>query len=227
MPTHNTKAFNLLRFHENPLLSPQDIKPSFPNWEVLGVFNAGVVQVKDETIMLLRIAERPMSDEGELLVPIVQPDVGLTSLKLDHTNDGDYSDPRVVRDQNGRVRYLTSLSHFRVARSGDGIHFDVDHDHVIWPEGPLEAWGIEDPRITPMEDQFHITYSAVSDKGVAVGHMVTTDFRTFRREGSSCHQRIKMSSSFLSVSKDGIICFIVLCQRRSVCRKFGLLNQRI
>lgn len=183
MLTKHEREMNIQRFSQNPLITPQDIQPSFPDWEVLGVFNAGVVQLNDETILLLRIAERPKGKEGKVNVPIVGQSGEMSTLELDLGNKMyDYDDPRVIRNKRGRVRYLTSLSHFRVARSKDGIHFEVDNS-AIWPEGPLECWGIEDPRITPIGDEFYITYSAVSDKGVSVGLMTTRDFRTFRRDG--------------------------------------------
>ena len=41
------------------LLRPEDIRPSHPDWEVIGVFNPGVVRHGDDTVILARVAERP------------------------------------------------------------------------------------------------------------------------------------------------------------------------
>ena len=41
-----------------------------------------------------------------------------------------------------------------------------------------ESYGIEDARITFLEGQYWITYTAVSEHGPAVGLAVTTDFQT-------------------------------------------------
>src|SRR5690606_35557942 len=40
------------RTTENPLITPRDVKPTFPDWEVLGAFNAGVIEHGEEIIML-------------------------------------------------------------------------------------------------------------------------------------------------------------------------------
>ncbi len=176
----------------NPLITPKDVKPTFPDWEVLGVFNAGVAEYHGEVILLLRVAECPrQTDPRYVLVPVLdvnrqttgsEPAVEIVKVDREDPNF-DFSDPRVIRDKKGATVYLTSISHFRVARSRDGLNFTIDEAPSVWPEDPLERWGIEDPRITQLEDQYYITYSAVSERGVAVGLLKTADFVTFRREG--------------------------------------------
>lgn len=181
------------RLAANPLIAPGDVQPSFPDWEVLGVFNAGVAQYGDEVILLLRVAERPrQTDPGRVLVPVLNAERSgddaeepiMNIVAVDKENSGlDFSDPRVIRDRKGATIYLTSISHLRVARSRDGVRFTVDEGPTVLPEGPLERWGIEDPRVTRIGDRYHIAYSAVSDRGVAVGWMTTEDFASFTREG--------------------------------------------
>ncbi|MDU4694758.1 MULTISPECIES: glycoside hydrolase family 130 protein [Paenibacillus] len=176
----------------NPLITPKDVKPSFPDWEVLGVFNAGVAEYQGEVILLLRVAECPrQNDPRHVLVPVLdvkvpnsvsEPAVQIEKVDKDDPNL-DFSDPRVIRDREGGTVYLTTISHFRVARSQDGLTFTVEEKPSIWPTDPLERWGIEDPRITRLGDRYHIAYSAVSEKGVAVGRLTTADFASFRREG--------------------------------------------
>lgn len=176
----------------NPLITPKDVKPSFPDWEVLGVFNAGVAEYEGEVILLLRVAECPrQNNPRHVLVPVLdvngrasvsEPAVEIVKVDKDNPNL-DFSDPRVIRDREGGTVYLTSISHFRVARSRDGLTFTIDETPSIWPADPLERWGIEDPRITRLGDRYHIAYSAVSERGVAVGRLTTSDFVSFRREG--------------------------------------------
>jgi predicted GH43/DUF377 family glycosyl hydrolase len=182
----------ITRCESNPIISPHMIQPSIPGWEVIGVFNAGVVRHEEEIIMLLRVAERPMQDDPELVkCPVCRADGEIDAtgepfevITLNRQDPRyDLSDARVVRDRNGNTIYLTSISHLRLARSKDGIHFEIDEHPTIMPQGLLETWGIEDPRITKLEDEYLITYSAVSDKGVGVGLIRTPDFRTFKREG--------------------------------------------
>jgi predicted GH43/DUF377 family glycosyl hydrolase/glycosyltransferase involved in cell wall biosynthesis len=50
------------RLKSNPLIAPQDAEPSQDGFEVIGTINAGVAKVGDETILLVRIVERPKKD---------------------------------------------------------------------------------------------------------------------------------------------------------------------
>ena len=60
----------LTRHPANPLISPADVQPSRPDWEVMGAFNAGACRYGDEVILLLRVAERPLNaDPGMILLP--------------------------------------------------------------------------------------------------------------------------------------------------------------
>jgi len=106
----------------------------------------------------------------------------------------DLSDPRTIRYRNtqggfapGQVEftdYLSHISHLRVARSTDGEHFSFDPVVRIEAADPIEAYGVEDARITKIDDRYHITYVAVSRLGITTARMSTTDFRTFERHGT-------------------------------------------
>ena len=50
------------RLPQNPLITARDVKPSLQSLEVVSVFNAATAQLNGETLLLLRIAERPRSD---------------------------------------------------------------------------------------------------------------------------------------------------------------------
>ncbi|MEK4476322.1 glycoside hydrolase family 130 protein [Paenibacillus sp. FSL R7-0048] len=174
-----------LRSLYNPIITTSDVKPSRPDFKVLGAFNAGVARYGDETILLLRVAEAPVSTEpGKLLIPILNETDGkvrVEQLALDDERY-DFSDSRFVAE-NGKMMMLTSMSHLRVARSHDGIHFTVEDHPALFPQGSLESWGIEDPRITAIGSKFYITYSAASIRGVGVGLAETEDFKVFTRHG--------------------------------------------
>ena len=47
----------------------------------------------------------------------------------------------------------------------------------------MEEFGVEDPRITPLDGRFYFTYVAVSRHGPATALASTADFRTFERHG--------------------------------------------
>jgi predicted GH43/DUF377 family glycosyl hydrolase len=50
------------RLPENPLITARDVNPSQPELEVVSVFNAATALHDGETVLLLRVAERPRSD---------------------------------------------------------------------------------------------------------------------------------------------------------------------
>ncbi|HLZ48804.1 MAG TPA: glycoside hydrolase family 130 protein [Candidatus Limnocylindria bacterium] len=105
----------------------------------------------------------------------------------------DLRDPRGIRYKNatGSMRmvnegfqdYLAQISHLRVARSKDGVHFTVDPAVAIGPDNGLEEYGVEDPRITFIDGAYHVTYVSVSRWGITTSLATTTDFRTFDRKG--------------------------------------------
>ena len=54
------------RLENNPILTSADVAPSQEALEVVSVFNAAAARVGDETILLLRVAERPRAITGLL-----------------------------------------------------------------------------------------------------------------------------------------------------------------
>ena len=169
---------------QNPILTPTSVPPSRPELHVLGVFNPGVTRYDGDVLLLLRVAEAAAAaTEREVTAPIFDPDHGRLEIKR-WSRDAkgvDTSDPRTVT-VDGRT-WLTSLSHLRVARSTDGIHFEVARSPALFPANEYEAFGIEDPRITLIDGVYWINYTAVSSHGIATGLASTTDFTTFHRHG--------------------------------------------
>ena len=171
------------------IFSTNDIKPSRDGLKVLGVFNPGAALFEGKTVLLLRVAEAcASSEEGKLLVPLMEKE-GLAYKEFDLSNKSyDFSDPRVIKCVDGSDRnYLTSLSYFRLAWSEDGVSFKVSDSPTIMPEGPYEEYGIEDPRINVVEGRYLITCSCVSRYGIAVGLIETKDFKTYERKGYIFH----------------------------------------
>ncbi len=52
---------NIFRSEKNPIITPEDIKPSRPDFKVVGVFNCGVTRFNEEILLLMRVAEMPMN----------------------------------------------------------------------------------------------------------------------------------------------------------------------
>ncbi len=87
-----------------------------------------------------------------------------------------------------RVEGQQGYSFFNLARSRDGLHFYVDTEPFALPaeDGPFQVWeenGIEDPRLTKIDETFYILYTAVSRYGHRIALARTDDFRSFERLG--------------------------------------------
>jgi len=165
------------------LLRPADVPASRDDFEVVGVFNPGAVRAGDEVVLLVRVAERPRERRpGFTGLPRWDPATGLT---IDWVPDAelDVVDPRVVRRKADGLVRLTFTSHLRVVRCGDGRAVREVTDVTFRPQGEVEEFGVEDPRITPLNGRFYFTYVAVSRHGPATALASTSDFRTFARHG--------------------------------------------
>lgn len=174
------------RYPENPLVTPKDVKPSMSGYEVICSFNAAVIEHNDEILMLMRVAERPVNHKKDLvLIPIVDFEAGTAKQKIlsfSATTEGiNLDDPRIVLFP-GQV-YLTSISHFRIARSKDGRHFTIDDKPAMSPDQEYESYGIEDPRITKIGDTYYIVYKGVAATGITQCIASTKDFITFEKHG--------------------------------------------
>jgi len=171
------------RFRENPILTPSDLNPSIDGVEIECLLNPGVFQFNGKTWLLLRVAERPTQQEGKVSFPVhnEQGGVDILSFEKDHPALV-ASDPRIIHF-NG-TDYLTTLSHLRLVCSDDGIHFyEPEGFAPLRGMGTQESFGIEDCRVTTMNDGYHLTYTKVSEFGVGVGYRFTKDWKYFEHRG--------------------------------------------
>jgi predicted GH43/DUF377 family glycosyl hydrolase len=171
------------RISTNLMIRPEDVPPSRDDWEVIGTFNPGAVRFGDDVVLLVRVAERPREKRsGFVALPRWSPGEGLVIDWATH-DEVDFMDPRVVRRKvDGTVR-LTFVSNIRVAYSRDGKSIDRIGDPVLSPQETYEEFGVEDPRITPLDGRYYVTYVAVSQHGAATALASTTDFKSFERHG--------------------------------------------
>lgn len=85
-----------------------------------------------------------------------------------------------------RSHLRTGRSIIGLARSTDGFRFTADLEPFLTPvpSGPFaeyEEFGVEDPRVTKIEDEYLITYSAYSGNGVRIALARTRDFVSLER----------------------------------------------
>lgn len=176
------RQYQLQRLVDQPIIQTSDVNPTIDGFEVLGAFNPAACVFDNEILLLLRVAEAPKAEKETILIPLIEEQDGVPTLVIKRFPEPtEPYDPRVIPIQ-GKT-YLTSLSHLRLARSRDGIHFTIDDKPFLFPARLDESFGIEDARITFLEGKYWITYTAVSEHGPGVGLAVTTDFKTVDRLG--------------------------------------------
>jgi len=172
------------RFPGNPILTPADIRPSHPNMKVECVLNPGAFTFENKTWLLLRVAERPAQTPGKISFPVLNAKDSFEILEFNADDPAlDISDPRIVVYKG--VSYLSTISHLRLVCSDDGIHFiePGEFPKGIFGKGRLEGFGIEDCRVTKINNTYYLTYTEVSRHGVGVGLMHTSNWKAFVREG--------------------------------------------
>lgn len=172
-----------IRYKQNPLLSPKDLGPSNENMIIECLLNPGVFEFNGKIGLLVRVAERTLQKEGLMSVPIYN-DFGKVEILDFNLNDPklDVSDARVISYDG--TDYLTTISHLRLLFSNDGETFKEDKNYPsLFGEGDYESYGIEDCRVSQIEDTYYLTYTMVSPNGVGVGLRTTKDWRNFEKKG--------------------------------------------
>lgn len=175
------------RHPSNPLIRPEAVQPSDAAFEVIGAFNAGAILFGDETILLVRVAERPVAADAPaevVLLPSMDSRGGLSVRRI-RRNDPDYdsADSRFVIHRPTGNLFLTSISHIRLARSSDGVQFQIDRQPWLRPTTPDESFGIEDARVVQIDSRYYVNFTAVSPRGIATGLASTQNFASVERHG--------------------------------------------
>ncbi|WP_456311731.1 glycoside hydrolase family 130 protein [Pseudomonas shirazensis] len=171
------------RFPENPLLMPKDLQASSSELQIISLLNPGVFVFEQKTWLLVRVAESIAQKEGVLFFPVMNA-LGKVEIIEIPLNDPDLvaTDARVVKYKG--LDYLTTISHLRLVCSDDGVKFYEPKDlSILVGSGVLEQFGIEDCRVTKIDDTYYLTYTAVSENGVGVGLRTTKDWKNFEQKG--------------------------------------------
>lgn len=169
------------------LLGPEDFEPSSPHLKVTGAFNPGAVATGhgDEVVMLVRVTEDPVEQrDGQTGLPRYED--GEVVIDWMDNEALRFVDPRVVVVKATGNTRLTFTSHLRLVRLPDGKSVDrgsLGEGPAMIPELPTETYGVEDPRITPLDGQYYITYVSASPHGACTSLASTTDFARFERHG--------------------------------------------
>ncbi len=134
---------------------------------VLGAFNPGLARLPNgNLLMMVRIAEALRQPIVDGKVRAIRWQGGRYHLDSWPIEGADTSDPRKFRllAQRWTTLALTSLSWLLpVELSPDGLTIQAVHyDRALAPTADHQMYGIEDPRISQIEDRYYMTACAVS-----------------------------------------------------------------
>ncbi|MEO1236554.1 MAG: glycosylase [Planctomycetota bacterium] len=166
------------------LLTPETVTPSREDLKVIGVFNPGAARLPDgRVVLMVRVAESPAeTHKDHHALPRWGADGSLVVEHLPKDQDT-LGDPRkVVRAADGlmRLKFVSSIRTFVLDQAGTGV---VEERTPLTCDGPYETFGVEDPRITPIDGTYFVTYVSVSEHGAATSLATTTDFESYERHG--------------------------------------------
>ena len=174
---------------EKVLITPKMIKPSLPGLEVLGTFNPGAARLPNGDIVLyVRVMEKlakfedkkyvyspRMTGENEFRMKIDRFDKKI----VERESELDF----VFKDSTKR---LTFVSHFRrvvLDKSGfiiKSIDSKPSFYGLKW-DGEL---GVEDSRITKINDLYVMTYVTLSrEENISTSYAISNDCLTWYRRG--------------------------------------------
>jgi beta-1,2-mannobiose phosphorylase / 1,2-beta-oligomannan phosphorylase len=171
------------------LIKPKDISPSSPLFKITGTFNPAAVRATNGDIVLyIRVVEELIKkkDENYFYSPRLVGR-GKYKIKIDRFEKemvADSSEVDIVfKDETKR---LTFISHFRkVILDSSGFKVKSIEKNPsffgICTDGEL---GVEDPRITKIDNLYHMTYVSLSRKeNISTSLAVSKDLKAWKRMG--------------------------------------------
>jgi len=175
-----------LEISEELLLKPYIFKPSFPRWQVKGIFNPAAVRMPNKDIMLLiRVAESPSCDLKYKYPVIVSR--GKYKVRLRSIDKKDFKEKKgnLIFLNDGTSRLVT-LSHFKkIILDKNGFDLKaIYHKPIFYGKKGYENLGVEDPRITKINSKYLMTYVAVSiEEGICAALAISRNLKKWKRKG--------------------------------------------
>ncbi len=174
---------------ESIILSPKDVKPSSKEFEVIGVLNPGAVRLPNGKIMMyVRVIEKlkKIQDNKHFFSPRM---IGKEKfkIKIDKFKKETISS-NTEYDFNFKdgTKRLTFISHFRrviLDKSGFKI-ISIDKKPSFFGTAEDGELGIEDPRITMINDIYVMTYVSLSvEQNVSTALAISKDCINWERKG--------------------------------------------
>jgi len=174
---------------EKVLLTPTDIEPSSQKFEVIGIFNPGAIRIANKDIVLyVRVCEKLIKTEDKKNVYSPRM-IGKKrfKIKIDRFNKETIKDKSELDFvfKNGTKR-LTFISHFRrivLDKTGFKIR-EIDKKPSFFGISSDGELGVEDPRITKIENSYIMTYVSLSREGnISTSYAISKDCKNWKRKG--------------------------------------------
>lgn len=157
-----------LPWRKTLLLRPGDVSPSQDDLRVIGVFNPGAVIRAGRLLLLARVAEAPKASRpGQVGLPRHDPAAGRVVVDWLPEAEVRWIDVRMIRHECAACVRPTTISHLRWIDCGAGDAVEAVGPPAVAPSGPLDEYGVEDPRITVLGGRMHVTHVVVSRHGIA------------------------------------------------------------
>lgn len=107
---------------------------------------------------------------------------------------------RAISEKKSHLGQELNLSTIGYAESYDGVNF-IKRGQLIKPEKEWEKYGCEDPRITKIDNQYLIFYTALSEyppqpEGIRVGLAISKDLKTIQEKHLITHFNAKAMALF-------------------------------
>ncbi len=164
---------------QNPLLQPEQLKACRKDLKTICVLNPGAFEYQGRIGLLLRCCDTVATPETDKVSAIIMQNQKL-EIKWFELNDPklNYTDPRAF-SYDGEI-FLTTFSTLLPAWSDDGgKSFSPDYEHRIFPKLPHASYGLEDARVTRINEEYIIICTAVSANGAAPAMLKTSDWKHF------------------------------------------------
>jgi len=177
------------RIKNERLLTIDQFSPSDSQMKIVGIFNPGVALYNNEIILLVRVAEAHQDTTEDIFYsPKIHNKNGKITYSFEKIEAKSYKEQLSISQSNVNDKTrLPHISHFqivRLERDGYTVKSIETHPDLFGGMMDCEEFGIEDARITQIEETYYITYVSVSSTmNVCTCLMSTQDFQRFDRHG--------------------------------------------
>jgi len=174
---------------ERVLVRPKDLIPSSNKFKILGTFNPAAVRMENGDILLyVRVFERLKitEDENYHYSPRYTGKkkcvIRIDKFKKELITDSSDLD-MVFKDETKRLKFISHFRRVVLDRTGFKVKSIEKKPSFLGLTNDGE-FGVEDPRITKIDDKYIMTYVTLSQQGnISTSYAISTDLYNWERKG--------------------------------------------